>query len=343
MSTLRRQVLGHPPVVAGNAWTAEPVVRPGDATHTVLALPLRFGRYPLRLSASVGTGGWNRPPDVRAVQERLHDLRLLDDPSYQAEIVDPARPGRVPDGQFGLTIGAISVLREQFLGIAAPALGRLEPAHPVVRALDNPLYGLKTSIDLGDSVGWVGVNEVADVRRVLRRLRDLRFLPQDHASAEEARVGALGTVPVGLIGRTIDAIEAWRAACRVANRATPIVPDDASHRRLVWPLVAPPTALALTQPVGDTAAAGANVTAEARRLLDRLHELGYVTTADLLAERHAMVGANVPRASIPRTIAGLRATQATAAGNPTAAPDGIVSPRGTTHRVLGSRTGIRIG
>lgn len=333
LSQLRQQVLRVPAATAGQAWTAHAIVRQDDDTHHLLNDPLFFGRRPLDLTSSVGSGGWNIPADVRAVQDRLHELKLLDTATYTTEAVDPQRVGPVGDGTLAGTLGAIRTLQEQFLGAAAPASGRIEAVHPTLAALNNPLGAIRTRIDLSGSVGWNGANAPADVRAVQRRLRDLRFLPAAGYEMEKQAIGAIEPVSSLVIPRTIAAIERWRYQTQGAPAHTPIEPLDASHRILERPSLPRPGLLAITAAVG--AGQAQNNRADVRLVQARLHQLGLLETSHYLAERAVAAGMGTIAANlIPHTIEAIRHFQRTASGG----TDRIIGPNGPTARVMNDPT-----
>src|SRR5207237_8629753 len=87
----------------------------------------------------VGELGWNWAPDVKALQDRLHEMKLLGDADYATESGRAIGYLSIAAGDLTATIAAIRTLRETLLGDAAPAVARIEPQHPRVGALSNPL------------------------------------------------------------------------------------------------------------------------------------------------------------------------------------------------------------
>jgi peptidoglycan hydrolase-like protein with peptidoglycan-binding domain len=318
LTAFRRRVLGMPAAVVGREWTAIPVVRPGDDTHQLLEDPVYGGRFPLNLSRSVGRGGVNRPRDVRAVQARLQRNGALA-ADVLAELVDPDLAAPIDDSAIPLTIAAIERFQSDVVGEAAPVTGRVDPLSPALAALSNPIGLGRDPVPITGSVGLLGTNAVDDVRRVQGRLNELGYLLDADFEAER-EVPPLG-VAGAAVPATLAAIASWRRTVD-APAGQPMEPGDAAHRRLQWPLLPRPSALVLTASVG--AGAAGNVAAEVRRVIDRLHELGYLDTAGYLAER----GLAVPGAA---TLAAIRLVQQTVAGG---AVDGVISLNGFVRKVL---------
>ncbi|HEX7241917.1 MAG TPA: hypothetical protein VF263_16665, partial [Longimicrobiaceae bacterium] len=336
LGALRRQVLRHPAAAAGQAWTAQGVVEPDDDTHRLLSNPLSWGRDPVALTGSVGFMGWNRPADVRAVQDRLLRFAVLTSAHHGTEQANPALTDRVAETALVETVAAVRRFREAFLGAAAPALARIEPAHPTLAALDNPLFALSQPIVLAGSVGAGGANARAEVRTVQDRLRDLRWLAEGDHRTEAAAVAAGGAaVADAVIPRTIAAVRSFQE--RVMGATVPaggrIDPLDEANRLLAKPFLPPAVQIGLTGSVG--AGAARNSAPDVRTVQTRLHRLGYLDTATFLTEQAAAAGAgNVAVAAIPGTVAAVRRFQRTASGG----TDGILSTGGAGERTLGDPT-----
>lgn len=342
---LQQQVLRLPAEVAGQEWTAQGVIRPGDAAARLLSDPLFFGREKIVLRGSVGELGWNRRSEVRAIQDRLKEMRLLTEAHHTAEQVDPAQAdaaGRAPVLASALveTRRAIARLREGFLGEPAPAIQRIDAASPFLLALRNPLLptansgalpALWRNVNLQGSVGAGGENRAADVRAVQDRLRDLGFMsPADHAA--EAPAGA--NVADDAMRQTIAAVERFERRMLIPAEADGVIePLDATNRLLGRPVLPPPISLGLTGSVG--AGTSANQNPNLRKVQDRLHSLGILSTEAYLAERVPATGGGTnPAANIPLTIAAIERFQRTAAGG----VDRIIGAGGMTERILNDPT-----
>jgi len=342
ISALRQRVLSLP-AAGADPWSAVALVAPGDTTDRLLHDPLRQGRIPLEIRGSVGEGGWNWAPDVKAVQDRLHELKLLSDANYATESAQAVGFLRVAEADLTATVAAIKVLREAFLAEAAPAAARIEPLHPSLRALINPLLvagspacsGLQKTLDLSAAVGPAQLNARDDVAAVQDRLHAMRVLSEQDFVTESQRLPA-GRVADNLIPATLAAIGVWRGP--ILGEAAPnrtFVPLDAGIRTLGWPLLPFQAVINLPHSVGRRTGPPAppnpadNVRAEVRLVQDRLHILGFLSTSDYLAER-ASANDPVPDVDIPQTLQAISRFQGAVAGG----TDGRVDPRGITRRAL---------
>ncbi len=344
--TLQQRVLQLPPEVAGQEWTAQGVIRPDEASHRLLADPLFYGREKIGLKGAVGEAGWNRRAEVRAIQDRLKEMRFLSEAHHAAEAADPVQvdaAGRAPVADSALieTRRAIARLRENFLGEPAPGTQRIEVASPLLVALRNPLLrtprnpplaALWRNLELSASVGAAGTNRGADVRAVQDRFRDLGFLSAADRAAE--RPVGNGVVADASLPRTIASIERWqRRMLGAAGAGGLIEPLDASNRLLARPILPRPVTVALTDRVG--AGASVNRHPGVRRVQDRLHEIGLLSTASYVAERVPSTGGGTaPAATIPQTVAAIQRFQRTASGG----VDGVIDVGGMTERTLNDPT-----
>lgn|GEM_PF-3061764 len=337
---LRRRVFGLPAPQAGRAWTALPVIHPGDETSRFLADPLFYGRAPLRLAGSVGLHGWNFPADVRAVQERLREMSMLTDAEVAAEpLVDAGLPGRVDDTRLPSTLAAIARMRESLLGEAEGAgPARIETLGPAAAALDDRLGALRATLPLGASVGTGGQNAPADVRLVQQRLRGLGFLPEAAFRLESAAVPPEGAARLGdaQIPETIRALGDLQATLLGAERGRIVEPRSETYLALEWPRIPRRVALGLTASIGPTAgAATPNHRGDVRRVQDRLFEMELMDGVEYFARRvDASVAGAVADADMAPTTDAIRGLQATLAGVPRAAPDLTVSLGGRAQRVM---------
>ena len=340
ITTLRQRIFGLPAPHGTDAWTALPVVHPGDETHRFLIDPLFFGRVPIVLAGSVGRHGWNFPADVRAVQERLREMRLMTDAEAGAEpLVNPEQAGRVPESDIPSTLAALGRLRASLPGGTAGAgPARVEALSPAARVLDDPLGALRVPLPIAASVGAGGQNAVADVRIVQRRLYDLGFLEEDAFRDEFAAVPAEGHARLadGQIERTIAAIAAWQGLMVGGERNRVVAPRSETLLTLEWPRIPRRVDLGITGSVGPTWTAGRpNLRADVRRVQDRLFELGMMGALEYFTHRvdGAAPGA-VPDAEMTSTADAIRRLQRSWAGVPLATPDGAITRGGRAQRVM---------
>lgn len=332
LTTLKREVMGLPAAMANRVYTAHGNVEPGTTTEKLLNDPLFYGYDALELSGPVGVGGYNRPFDMRAVQDRLRDMRLLPEADHTAEAISAEETGARPITNFPQTQAAIARFRHFFMGEGASEtdpFAVIEAIHPVLTALSSPFPTLSTRIDIINTIGRGGSNAVADLRLVQTRLVQLGFLAAAHI-AEGAAGGAIGDAQ---IPNTIAAIELFQR--RVMGQGAPsgrIAPLDATLRQLNNPRLPVPGTVNIAASVGNGAT---NNNVDIRPVQDRLHRLGYLSTADYLAERvNGAAGGSTPGANLPRTIAAIRSLQQTAAGE----RDQRVDPNGNAEKVLNDPT-----
>ncbi len=181
-------------------------VPPGSITEQVLSDPYLWGRLPLRLGAPVGTGAPNRPADVHAVQERLHDLGALDDAAYGTERVavpgpgDPAGP--VPEADLQGTLNAIRAFRQSPQRLGEPAApARVDLDDPAVARLDSP-----PRVDfheLHENATAAEPNRADDTRAIQDRLLLLGFLSGADHQAERVNPARPTGVPASEVPRTM--------------------------------------------------------------------------------------------------------------------------------------------
>jgi hypothetical protein len=122
-------------------------VEPLDATHLMLRAPFRPPPVPLRMARDVGRGAapQNVEADVRAVQDRLHQLGILGTLDYLAERAPAAGVNRVPPNQLGQTIDAIIVFQQTIAAVPGAAPDGVVGAHGhTARALRDPTWSTPT-------------------------------------------------------------------------------------------------------------------------------------------------------------------------------------------------------
>ena len=261
------------------SWTAEPALTSpagptafGTVVRDALALradaevtpvgihaPVQPPRWRLELTETTGgPNATNRRADVRALQERLIELRFLGEEDAEAERPADAGPATIPSAQLAKTIAAVKALQGA-AGIA-PADGKVTPAGKTAKALNRmlpkPTADELTAIGeardavtatrvrgvaITTAVGKVtGGNLPADVRAVQDRLAGLGYLAADHDEAPAA--GATAAIPAADLTATRTAIQAFRTAeiaywvkkgvVAGGQTAEAVRPDDATHRLL---------------------------------------------------------------------------------------------------------------
>ncbi|MBI2964926.1 MAG: hypothetical protein HYY34_01835 [Chloroflexi bacterium] len=327
LARLRESAFGLPVAVPGRDWTAHGVVQPGDETHRLLSDPLAFGREPVKLSGSVGTLGLNWARDVRALQDRLADLRLLTQAEHAAEGVDPLRAAPVDEAAIPRTIAAIARLRQDLMGVAAPAVARVESVHPTLGRLNNNLFALTTRTNAAGSVGRGGDNHPGDVRAVQDSLRARGMLSQAHHTAEAVLPTAAVPVADATIANTIAAIVTFRQN---------VLGVPAPAAGLIGARIVTTHALASRRLdlLGSVGQGGDNRPREVRAVQDRLRDLRFLSQDRYRAEAASPAGAGpVADAAIPRTIDAIRRWQERVVGLPAPAP-GVIQPLDVAIRML---------
>lgn len=232
---------------------AETVV-PAAGIHSALTPP----HWRLVLTETVGpANAANRRGDVRALQDRLVELRYLTEADREIERPLDQGPATVPAAAIERTIAAVRVVqgdaglatdgRVTPRGKTAAALNKLVP-RPTAEELNALAGALATvvaeatrGVEINEAVGKVaGGNRPADVRAVQRRLVGLGYLAADHGEmpAETTTSG----VPSSQLKRTRQAIEAFRKTevgywvkrgiVAGGQSAEVVRPQDATHRLL---------------------------------------------------------------------------------------------------------------
>lgn len=229
--------------------TAREDVEGAEGIKDAIAPP----RAPLAITADVGRGGRNNAADVRAVQDRLVELRVLE--QADAETERPGASGMVAETAIARTIAAIEAFQRQH-GIPADAKVSLKggtrvdldrairpPPPAEFTAITTARNAVRQAVSRGLALtGAVGAsttgNAPDDVRAVQRRLVELGRLPASHG---EAPVAATGPVPQANLRATIAALRAfqsdvqfWKARGTIAGAITPgaAAPGDATAAHL---------------------------------------------------------------------------------------------------------------
>lgn len=176
-------------------------------------------RPPLTINGSVGRTGRNTAADVRAVQDRLVELRLLDAATIATE--RSSDTAAVAESALPRTIEAIETFQRQ-IGLADSGLvdvrsdtrNELDRAIPVPTASELTSVAreratinqtLKRGLSISGPVGDTPTgNAPDDVRAVQRRLVDLRKLSASHG--ETPATGATGTIAAARLPATVAAI-----------------------------------------------------------------------------------------------------------------------------------------
>jgi endoglucanase len=199
---------------------------------TGAARPVLPVRPQLTLIGGVGAARANPADDVRAVQDRLVNLRYLDPTDRDAE--RPAAAGPVSAAALARTIAAIRRLQTELLGAAA-ADGAVDPGGGTLAALNRAIprptaaeyaavAAARNALTLTTTrgltlTGRVGnvpaaqvtagtANRPADVRAVQTRLVEIGALDAGHGEAPPA--GATASVPAGSLPQTRAAIRAFQ-------------------------------------------------------------------------------------------------------------------------------------
>lgn len=117
----------------------------GSVTHRQLLNPVLPPPLTATFASPVGRGAVNDPADVLTVQARLQELGFLTAAAFLAERPAAGATSAVPVTQLPQTIAAIDV----FVGTAGgtPPNGRIVPASPAGRALRDPTYGTRSTIN----------------------------------------------------------------------------------------------------------------------------------------------------------------------------------------------------
>src|SRR5262245_12459842 len=212
--------------------------------------PIPPTRPPLAITGVVGRGGRNTADDVRAVQDRLVELRVADAADIAPE--RPAAGAAVTEASLTKTIAAIESFQQQ---MAIPVNGTvalrgatridLDRAIPIptsaeLSTIATQLATITQTVSRGLTLtGRVGAtatgNAVEDVRAVQRRLVDLGKLAASHRESPAA--GATGSVAESTLTATIAALRRFQDDVRsfvskrtIAGVVTPgvVSPRDAT-------------------------------------------------------------------------------------------------------------------
>jgi hypothetical protein len=122
-------------------------VSPGDETHRLLIRPSLPGRQALTLTQPVGdvaVANGNLPAEVRAVQDRLHQLGSLSTADYLAERAEPAAPANIDSANIPRTLAALRSFQQIVTGRND---GRIDVGGQLARALTDPTYGTMTTFN----------------------------------------------------------------------------------------------------------------------------------------------------------------------------------------------------
>jgi D-alanyl-D-alanine carboxypeptidase-like protein len=184
-------------------------------------------RPALAIAGRVGRGGRNMAPDVRAVQDRLVELRALD--AADAAPERPPAAGAVVETSLTKTIEAIERFQRRLglnvdaaVDVSSPTRTELdrsipEPTAAEFAAVTTELGTIGQSIGRGLTLaGAVGAtatgNAPNDVQAVQRRLVELGKLAASHR--ETPATGATGAVAQTSLRATIAALRAFQADVR---------------------------------------------------------------------------------------------------------------------------------
>lgn len=311
------------------------LIDPDQASQTFLNNEPENELGSVGVGEPVGRGGTNNAADVRAVQARLHDLDYLDDAAYQAEQVAEDATGQIAEADLTQTIEAINAFN---IAVTGTSLYVIRADSLEQERLNNPPRFETSIFSLAGTVGTGGTNNPADVIAVQNRLHSLGYLTQENLTAEQPDAASQEAVPVGNLTETIAAINQFQQAMALEQNGQVGVGNE-THRQMMNPALPEKTDVNIGGSVGD---GGANAHADVRRVQDRLHAIGFLTTAHYMAERvDATAQGAVNMATVPETMAALRNFQTTATGG----TDGRIDPNGRTERILndptyGTMTGV---
>ena len=311
------------------------LITPAQASLTFLNAPLPQPLGRINIAADVGRTGTNNPADVRAVQQRLHTLNLLSQAHFQAELV-AANAANVNENAIQNTIQAIARLHR---ALAGSNLWIIRPDSHEEEILNNPPRFRTQALEFSNSVGQAQHNAPADVRLLQDRLLNRTYLTQVHFDAEvidPANAANPAQIPDNQIRQTIAALISFQVS-RGLNGNGQLVPVSETHRLLIRPSL--PTARAgnlnATVGVGGDGRANINQPADVRMVQERLHELGFLSTADFLSElADPAAGGNIAVTQLARTIDAIRAFQGLVVGR----TDGNIDPGGMSLRILNDPT-----
>jgi hypothetical protein len=172
----------------------------------------------------VGRGGANGARDVRAVQDRLVELRTVDATTIAPE--RPAGDAPVPETSLPQTIAAIESFQRQMaiapvnglVDLRGQTRAELDRAIPlpspddltaIARELGTITQTIARGLTMAGAVGATAAgNAVADVRAVQRRLVEVGPLSASHGESPAA--GATGAIAQGRLPVTIAAIRRFQ-------------------------------------------------------------------------------------------------------------------------------------
>ncbi len=311
------------------------IITPAQASLTFLNAPLPQPLGRINIAADVGRGGTNNVADVRAVQQRLRAINLLSQAHFQAELV-AANAANVNENAIQNTIQAIARLHRDLAGSNLWIIRRDSREEEI---LNNPPRFRTQALEFSNSVGQAQHNAPADVRLLQDRLLNLTYLTQAHFDAEAidpANPANPAQIPDNQIQQTITALISFQVS-RGLNGNGQLIPGSETHRMLIRPSL--PTVRAgnlnATVGVGGGGRANINQAADVRMVQDRLHELGFLSTTDFLAERaDPAAGGNIGVAQLARTIDAIRNFQGLVVGR----VDGNIDPGGMSLRILNDPT-----
>jgi hypothetical protein len=311
------------------------IITPAQASLAFLNTPLTQPLGRVNIAADVGRAGTNSPADVRAVKQRLRAINLLSQAHFQAELV-AANAANVNENAIQNTIQAIARLHRE---LAGSNLWIIRPDSREEEILNNPPRFRTQALEFSNSVGQAQHNAPADVRLLQDRLLNLTYLTQAHFDAEvidPANAANPAQIPDNQIRQTIAALVSFQVS-RGLNGNGQLVPGSETHRMLIRPSL--PTARAgnlnATVGVGGGGHANINQPADVRMVQERLHEMGFLSTPDFLAElADPAAGGNIGVAQLARTIDAIRNFQGLVVG----LVDGNIDPGGMSLRILNDPT-----
>ncbi|MCB9233004.1 MAG: hypothetical protein H6581_15210 [Bacteroidia bacterium] len=276
------------------------------------------------VTGTVGDGGTNAPADVRAVQDRLHELGYLSDAAYTAEQVDASASGRIAETAMVQTLVAIGNFTQAAFG--GPVL-LIEPGQASESFLNGNLDHGLGNVTVGGNVGRGGANNAADVRAVQARLHTLGYLSDSDYQAEQVAADAQGQIAEANLAQTIAAINAFNVAV-VGSSLYIIRPDGLEQTMLNNPPQFSVSIFSLTDSVGT---GGANQPADVTAIQTRLNALGFLSDANRQAEAPDPTNQNpIPAGSLTETIAAINQFQ----HSMNLAQSGLVGVGDESHRQM---------
>lgn len=303
------------------------MVRPNEISQTLLNQAPTQPVTNDAVGGTVGAGGNNNAADVRMVQARLLELGHLDQANFSAEEVAQDATGAIPEADLTETIAAIQDFN---INVTGTSLRVIRPNGLEQATLNTPPRFQTDVFSLSGSVGTGATNNVADVGAVQRRLNGLGYLSNEALQAESPAPG-VETVGAGSLAQTISALNAFQEAMGINQNGT-VQPGEETHRQLMNPALASQTDVGIGGSVGD---GGQNLHADVRRIQNRLHDLGFLSTEGYLAERVDATGQGaVNMTNVPQTMSAIRSFQTQATGG----SDGRIDANGRTESMLNNPT-----